>query len=271
MAKESLSETIGLLYLYNLYSVDQVRTVSDTKRKFYAHHTRPINSVYRRVVEELMVEMHLLSVNVNFRYDPIYALGVVTSFDRFMRGYRPEQDLSSIFNALCQAVQGDPQTYRQDAENLKNSVQGLSIEQISSWNSSLASQGSASNLYERFKEIAFNDSFKYSRLFAIGLYSLLEQIDAEVVNDEKQRNSILQELCESLKLSTDKVQKDLDLYRSNLEKMDQVQAVLEDALQAERKRKQKRALEKQPATPTEEPAPEASGEEDSSSEDTPSS
>ncbi|MFM6220517.1 MAG: photosystem II biogenesis protein Psp29, partial [Dolichospermum sp.] len=57
--------------------MNNVRTVSDTKKTFYTLHTRPINTIYRRVVEELMVEMHLLSVNVDFSYDAIYALGVV--------------------------------------------------------------------------------------------------------------------------------------------------------------------------------------------------
>ncbi|MFM6586777.1 MAG: photosystem II biogenesis protein Psp29, partial [Microcystis panniformis] len=33
--------------------MDKIRTVSDSKRDFYTRHTRPINSVYRRVVEEL--------------------------------------------------------------------------------------------------------------------------------------------------------------------------------------------------------------------------
>ncbi|MFM6203351.1 MAG: photosystem II biogenesis protein Psp29, partial [Dolichospermum sp.] len=81
--------------------MNNVRTVSDTKRTFYTLHTRPINTIYRRVVEELMVEMHLLSVNVDFSYDAIYALGVVTTFDRFMEGYQPEQDQESIFQAIC--------------------------------------------------------------------------------------------------------------------------------------------------------------------------
>ena len=72
--------------------MNNVRTVSDAKRAFYTLHTRPINSIYRRVVEELMVEMHLLFVNTDFSYDAIYALGVVTAFDRFMQGYRPEHD-----------------------------------------------------------------------------------------------------------------------------------------------------------------------------------
>ncbi len=60
--------------------MNNVRTVSETKRAFYGQHTRPINALYRRVVEELMVEMHLLLVNVEFEYDSIYALGVVSVF-----------------------------------------------------------------------------------------------------------------------------------------------------------------------------------------------
>ena len=70
--------------------MDTARTLSDTKRSFYTLHTRPINSIYRQVVEEMLVEMHLLSVNADFHYEPIYALGVVNSFDRFMQGYQPE-------------------------------------------------------------------------------------------------------------------------------------------------------------------------------------
>ncbi len=66
-----------------------------------------------------MVEMHLLSVNVDFSYNPIYALGVVTAFDRFMQGYQPPSDQESIFNALIKAEQDDPQRYRGDAERLK--------------------------------------------------------------------------------------------------------------------------------------------------------
>ncbi|MDY7013856.1 MAG: photosystem II biogenesis protein Psp29 [Cyanobacteriota bacterium] len=221
-----------------------VRTVSDTKRQFYTHHTRPINSIYRRVVEELMVEMHLLSVNANFRYDPVYALGAVTTFDRFMQGYRPERDLPSIFEAMCRAIEGDCQTYRRDAETLKSLAGRISAEELLSWSSSLSSHGEGSELYECFKEITLKDNFKYSRLFAIGLYSLLEQLDPEGVKDEKRCNQLLDELCQTLKLPVEKVQKDLELYRSNLEKMAQAQAVIEDTLQADRKKRQQALLEK---------------------------
>ena len=111
--------------------MSNIRTVSDTKRAFYTTHTRPISSIYRRVVEELMVEMHLLSVNAEFQYDSIYALGVVTTFDKFMQGYRPHEDLSSIFAALCQAMNGvDANQYRHDAETLLQAISYLSNEDV---------------------------------------------------------------------------------------------------------------------------------------------
>ena len=223
-----------------VFAVNYVRTVSDTKRAFYTHHTRPINSVYRRVVEELMVEMHLLSVNVDFTYEPIYALGVVTTFDRFMQGYEPEQDKASIFNALCKSIESDAQKYRQDVEHLQTSVSNLSIEDIKNYLQGLDQPG-AEGLKKEFHAIASNSTFKYSRLFAIGLYSLVETIDAELVKDKENLETLLKQACEALNLSADKLQKDLDLYLSNLDKMTQAQAVMKDILEAERKKREQRA------------------------------
>jgi photosystem II biogenesis protein Psp29 len=227
--------------------VNNVRTVSDTKRDFYNLHTRPVNSIYRRVVEELMVEMHLLSVNVDFKYDPIYALGVVTSFNRFMQGYRPERDKESIYEALCKAVGNEPQQYIQDAERLKETAGHLSGKDLVSWFSSPTSLEGAGDLHYTVAAIANNPKFKYSRLFAIGLYTLLEQVDPDLVKDEKQRNEALKPIGNSLNLPEEKLQKDLELYRSNLEKMAQAQLVIEDAIKADRKKREQRAQDKDKA------------------------
>ena len=50
-------------------------------------------------------------------------------------------------------------------------------------------------------------------------------------------------------LPTEKVQKDLDTYRSNLDKLVQMEAVMSDLAEAERKKREKRAQEKAAATP----------------------
>lgn len=224
--------------------VDKVPTVSDTKRNFYNAHSRPINSIYRRVVEELMVEMHLLSVNVDFQYDPIYALGVVSSFDRFMSAYRPEADKASIFQALCQALGTDPQQYRRDAQSLESWATGVSGNEVLSVLSLAESSGETSQIESAIRAIAANPNFKYSRLFAIGLYSLLELADADFVKENSQLEKIVEPISKSLNLSGEKLQKDLELYRSNLEKMAQAQIVMEDILKADRKKREQRAQAK---------------------------
>ncbi|HEY9621370.1 MAG TPA: photosystem II biogenesis protein Psp29 [Crinalium sp.] len=236
------------------FPVNDVRTVSDTKRAFYTIHTRPINSIYRRVVEELMVEMHLLAVNADFRYDAIYALGVVTAYDRFMQGYRPENDKPSIYTALCQAVGCDAQALRNDADLLSSQIAQLSLADFLDQVAQIQT-GDTSGWKSSFKAIADNAQFKYSRLFAIGLYSILEKLDAEVVKDEKQRNEALQKISEPLKLNFEKVQKDLELYRSNLEKIAQAQIVMADMLKAEQKKREERAKARDAiATPPSDPA-----------------
>jgi photosystem II biogenesis protein Psp29 len=220
--------------------VDKVPTVSDTKRNFYNAHSRPINSIYRRVVEELMVEMHLLSVNVDFQYDPIYALGVVSSFDRFMSGYRPETDKASIFQALCQALGKDPQQYRRDAQSLESWATRVSPSEVTGLLSLEKSAGESGEIETAIRSIAANSHFKYSRLFAIGLYSLLELADADFVKENSKLEEILKPISQALNLSADKLQKDLELYRSNLEKMAQAKIVMDDILKADRKKREQR-------------------------------
>ena len=223
--------------------MNNVRTVSETKRTFYSLHTRPINTIYRRVVEELMVEMHLLGVNADFKYDPIYALGVVTTFERFMQGYKPDKDKESIYNALIKSVEEDPEKYRQDAQRLENLAKSLPAKDLVS-NLSQQRLGNESDLQALLESIANNSKFKYSRLFAIGLYTLLETSDPEMVKDEKLRNEALKTIANGLHLPDDKLSKDLDLYRSNLDKMAQAAIVMADMIAADRKRREQRAAEK---------------------------
>jgi len=223
--------------------VNNPRTVSDTKRSFYQIHSRPINSIYRRVIEELMVEMHLLSVNATFQYDAIYACGVVTAFDRFMQGYQPESDLTSIFNALCGAIGSDAQTYRQDAETLITEVQQLSGAELLKQLSQPETTSESTLLGQTLRRIASNPRFKYSRLSAIGLFTLLEATHADFLQIESERNHAFEQIAKALNLSADKLRKDLDLYRSNLDKVTKARQALEDTLRADRKQRERRATQ----------------------------
>jgi photosystem II biogenesis protein Psp29 len=225
--------------------VNNLSTVSDTKRNFYSKHTRPINSIYRRVVEELMVEMHLLSTNVDFAYNPIYALGVVSSFDRFMTSYRPEGDKQSIFVALCESMGGNAQKYRDDAASLQEFAHSMQEQDIVNWLAHPTSEGMGAQLASTLGSISSNPKFKYSRLFGIGLFTILEQAAPDLLKDEKKREAAILQIGEAMHLPTEKLQKDLDTYRSNLDKLVQMEAVMADLADAERKKREKRAQEKE--------------------------
>jgi photosystem II biogenesis protein Psp29 len=218
-----------------------VRTVSDAKRDFYTHHSRPINSIYRRVVDELLVEMHLLSVNADFVYDPIYALGVVTTFDRFMESYKPEGDKESIFNALVRSVGASPEQYRHDAEGVKAAVNGMSLDDFKALFDDLEGAEQAEGLKGQLARVAAREKFKYSRPFGIGLYTLVETIASEeTLKDKDTVEALFKTFSEKLRISPEKLQKDLELYRSNMEKMAQAQEVMQDILAAERKKREER-------------------------------
>lgn len=223
-----------------------MKTVSDSKRAFYAAYPRPINSIYRRVIEELLVEMHLLSVNADFKPDPIYYLGIVTSFERLMQGYEPEADKEKIFNALCSSIDTDPETYKAQAGTLLSLAKDKSTSDLIAWlNNPEAGEGTE-YIVEPIKAISDNDNFKYSRPFAIGIYTLLEESDPELVKDQDKRDATVDTITDNFgAINSEKMKKDLELYRGNLEKMTQLLKVIEDVLEASRKQREKRAEEKQ--------------------------
>jgi photosystem II biogenesis protein Psp29 len=102
------------------------------------------------------------------------------------------------------------------------------------------SSGESHEVETVVRAIADNPNFKYSRLFAIGVYSLLELADADLLKENSQLGQTLETISQALNLSTDKLKKDLELYRSNLEKMAQAQIVMEDILKADRKKREQR-------------------------------
>ena len=191
-----------------------------------------------------MVEMHLLLTNVNFSYDPVYALGVVTVFDRFMEGYQPEKDKGSIYNAIISAVEGDPAQYRQDAQSAIDAAKEIpSVDALTSLLAEAETSGGGV-LKDTFHKVISDDKFKYSRLFTTGLYNVVETIDKSVLDAKDKREALLSKLADTLGFGSELLIKDVELYRSNLEKMAQAQEVMKDMIEAEKKKQAQREKDK---------------------------
>jgi photosystem II biogenesis protein Psp29 len=130
--------------------------------------------------------------------------------------------------------------YRQDAQALLDSVADLSLDDLKTV--LLERSGDrAVPLKDALVSIAERHRFKYSRAFAIGLYTLVAQVSEELLKDKDKLMDLFRSVADSLSISFDKLQKDVELYRSNLDKMVQAKAVMADILAADRKKREERA------------------------------
>ena len=105
----------GFSFFYNNFSsvlLADAPPVSETKSTFLKANKRPIPSIYNNVLQELIVQQHLMRYKRTYRYDPVFALGFVTVYDQLMEGYPSDADRNAIFEAYIKALQEDPEQYR---------------------------------------------------------------------------------------------------------------------------------------------------------------
>lgn len=228
--------------------MNTVRPVATTKAAFFSTYSRPISSLYRRVVEELLVELHLNVVNSRFTYDPFFALGMTVAFDSFMQGYSPADQTELIFAALCQSLQLNPDVIRGDAAKLREVLSSGDRAELLRVLQLAEGANDVGGLRTILEKIRDNTDFRYTRTFLLGLYGAYETVAADAKDD-----TVFHELAATLNLPSDAVRKDLDLYRSSLEKLRQAREVMADLAIAAQKQKQTKADADQPAS-TPEPA-----------------
>ncbi|MEB3255211.1 MAG: photosystem II biogenesis protein Psp29 [Synechococcaceae cyanobacterium] len=213
-------------------------TVSDSKRAFHAAFPHVISPLYRRMVDELLVELHLLSRQKGFRSDPLLAVGLVQVFDGFSRGYRPESQREPLFTALCASSGFDAPSLRQQRDAAVAAMEQVGVEQVKEWIEKQG-EGAPEPLATALAEIRRPD-YHYSRLMAVGLLSLLEQARGADAMDPQELRRSAHELGEAMGLLKDRIDKDLTLYAANLEKMAQAVELMEETVAADRRRRERR-------------------------------
>ncbi len=210
------------------FNASVVKTVAATKQVFFELFPRPLNSIYRRVIDELLVEIHLLTVHHQFRYDPFFALGLVTVYDRFLDGYRPASDKEPLFDALAQAEGFAAYQIRNDA---------LAVQQTPSQVLAQALKGEAvTDLPESIRVFCEQGVLsKYSRIFALGLATGLESYLQTLT--ETQRTEEFKVICSRLGLSAERVKRDLDFYTQALEQVRKTKESLDEIIESGRKKR----------------------------------
>jgi photosystem II biogenesis protein Psp29 len=235
--------------------VSAALTVADSKRAFHAAFPHVIAPLYRRMVDELLVELHLLSRQKGFRSDPLFACGLIQVFDSFAKGYKPEAQRTLLLSALCAASGFDASALRQQRNAAMEAMGSHSVEQVTQWIEQEGS-GAPEPVAAALASIRRSD-FHYSRLMAVGLLSLLEQAQGADAMDPVALRNYAHDLGGAMGLLQERLDKDLNLYASNLEKMAQAVELMEETVAAER-RKRERQQQGLANAPEGEAAPEAS-------------
>ena len=200
-------------------------TIADSKRAFHQAFPHVIAPLYRRVADELLVELHLLSHQAAFQANSLFAIGLNSVFERFTQGYRPVGHPSALLSALCSSNGFDAEQLKQAAQQCLEDAKGHSDDAFQSW----------------LKEHSLSDGAHYSRLMAVGLFALLEASFDESDAGELRQRAV--KLSPDLGLPAERVEKDLTLFTSNSEKMEQAVELMEETLAAERRKKEKRLAE----------------------------
>ena len=214
-------------------------TVADSKRAFHSAFPYVIAPIYRRLVDELLVELHLLSHQKGFETDGLFAVGLTQVFDSFSKGYRPENQREPLFQALCSANGFDGASFRSQAQQAREQVGHHSLEEVKGW---LSNQGQgAPELIASLLRSVQRDDFHYSRLVAVGLLSLLQSAQGADALDPQALRCAAHEIGEAMGLIKDRVDKDLSLYAGNIEKMSQAVELMEETVAAERRRRERAA------------------------------
>lgn len=208
-------------------------TVSETKRKFLDAYKRPISSMYNTVLQELLVQMHFIRYNINYEYNEIYALGVVSVFEQIMESVS-EDERTKIFNAYITALGENPETYRSDAVKIEQIAGSLTGPEA------LTADASGSELQKalaRVSERSASNAFNYNKFFAIGLFRLLELTGAK-------EPSALERLVKAVGVKPEAVNRDLMLYKGVLSKLAAAKELMREFLEREKRKQAEREAEK---------------------------
>ncbi|XP_009117460.1 protein THYLAKOID FORMATION 1, chloroplastic isoform X1 [Brassica rapa] len=218
--------------IHCMSSVTDVPPVSETKSNFLKAYKRPIPSIYNTVLQELIVQQHLMRYKRTYRYDPVFALGFVTVYDQLMDGYPSDQDRDSIFQAYVEALNEDPKQYRIDAQKMEEWARSQTSASLVDFSSK---EGEVEAILKDISERAGSkEGFSYSRFFAVGLFRLLELAGAT-------DPTVLDKLCASLNINKKSVDRDLDVYRNLLSKLVQAKELLKEYVEREKKKRGERA------------------------------
>ena len=197
-------------------------TVSDSKKFFYEQFPYVIPGLYKRIVDEMLVELNLLNHQSEFNQDYLFCVGLTETFKELMKGYQPEKHLDLLFESLCNSSNFEAK----DINELSQKSQKEFNDKTSNDILKLLIEKSNSKLYP-------------SRILNLGIYILISNAQDLKEKDESKTNKMISDIFEKLNLSANKAEKDIGIYKSSISKMEQAKELIEELRIKDKKKEQK--------------------------------
>ena len=198
-------------------------TVSDSKKLFHEQFPYVIPGLYKRIVDEMLVELNLLNHQNEFKQDYLFCIGLTETFKELMKGYQPEKHLDLLFESLCSSSNFE-------AKEIKN-ISKESQEEFKS--------KSIKDLIKLFIEKS-NTKLYPSRILNLGIYILISNSQDIKIKNETETNKIISDIFEKLNLYPSKAEKDIGIYKSTISKMEQAKELIEELRIKDKKKDQKK-------------------------------
>ncbi len=197
-------------------------TVSDSKKLFHEKFPYVIPGLYKRVVDEMLVELNLLNHQNEFTQDYLFCVGLTETFKELLKGYKPEKHLDLLFDSLCSST----------------NFEAKEINEISQKSQKEFKDKSSKDILKLLKEKS-NSKLYPSRILNLGIYILISNsLDLKEKN-ESDINKITSDIFENLSLSVNKAEKDIGIYKSSISKMEQAKELIEELRIKDKKKDQK--------------------------------
>ena len=186
-------------------------TVSDSKKLFHEQFPYVIPGLYKRIVDEMLVELNLLKHQNEFTQNYLFCIGLTETFQELMKGYKPEKQLDLLFDALCSST----------------NFEADEIKKISKESQDEFKDRSSKDTLKLLQEKS-DDKLYPSRILNLGIYKIISEAQDLKGVKEVEMIKIISNIFENLNLSFNKAEKDISIYKSSITKMEQAKELIEE-------------------------------------------
>ena len=198
-------------------------TVSDSKKLFHEKFPYVIPGLYKRIVDEMLVELNLLNHQNEFTQDYLFCVGLTETFKELMKGYQPEKHLGLLFESLCSSTNFEEKEINEISKKSQKEFKDKTSKDILK----VLVEKSNSKLYP-------------SRILNLGIYILISNSQDFKEKNESDKNKMTSDIFEKLSLSANKAEKDIGIYKSSISKMEQAKELIEELRIKDKKKNQKK-------------------------------